>query len=220
MRFSLHLYAIVDPERSGGHSLADLARKVAEGGATMVQLRDKLSDTRPFVEHARAIQAALAGHRVPLLINDRIDVALAIGADGVHIGQTDMEAGEARRLLGPDAIIGLSLKSIAHVEAAPIEHLDYVAVGGAFGTTSKVTTSPPIGLEGFKKVVAAMRARAPHMPIVAIGGIDASNAASVITAGTDGVSVISALSLAPDPTAAARKLREVVDAALAARGRS
>lgn len=217
MRFSLRLYAIVDPERLGGHSLADLAKQVATGGATLVQLRDKLSDTRPFIEHAKAVQKALVPFRVPLLINDRVDVALAIGADGVHIGQTDMEAETARRLLGPDAIIGLSLKSLADVEAAPIDLLDYVAVGGAYPTTSKATTSPPVGIEGFRKVVAAMRARAPRMPIVAIGGIDADNAANVIAAGTDGVSVISALSLAPDPAAAARKLRGVVDAALAAR---
>ncbi|MPZ57908.1 MAG: thiamine phosphate synthase [Rhizobiales bacterium] len=216
----LRLYAIVDPERTAGKTLADLARQVAEGGATLAQLRDKLSDTRPFIEHAKAVQAALAPHRVPLLINDRVDVALAIGADGVHVGQTDMEAADARRLLGPKAIIGLSLKSMADIEAAPIELLDYVAIGGAYTTTSKETKTPPVGLDGFKTRVAAMRARAPGMPIVAIAGIDASNAAGVIDAGTDGVSVISALSKPADSVAAARELRDVVDAALAKRGRA
>jgi thiamine-phosphate pyrophosphorylase len=215
----LRLYAIVDPENSGGKTLADLARQVAEGGTTLVQLRDKLSDTRPFIEHAKAVQAALGSRRVPLLINDRVDVALAIGADGVHIGQTDMDAADARRLLGPKAIIGLSLKSFEHIAAAPLELLDYVAIGGAYATTSKETTSKPVGLDGFKARVAAMRARAPHMPIVAIAGINAGNAAGVIAAGVDGVSVISALSMAADPAAAAKQLRGVVDGALAERGR-
>lgn len=213
----LRLYAIVDPERCGGHALGDLAGMVAKGGTTLVQLRDKLSDTRPFIEHARAVQAALKPARVPLLINDRVDVALVVGAEGVHIGQTDMPAAEARRLLGPKAIIGLSLKSFDDIEAAPLELLDYVAIGGAYATTSKETKTAPVGIEGFKARIAAMRARAARMPIVAIAGIDASNAASVIAAGADGVSVISALSLAPDPMAAARELRSVVDGALAAR---
>jgi thiamine-phosphate pyrophosphorylase len=214
----LRLYAIVDPERADGRTMGELAGLVAQGGATLVQLRDKLSDTRPFVEHARAVQAALTPHRVPLLINDRIDVALAVGAAGVHIGQTDMEAATARKLLGPQAIIGLSLKSFEDIAAAPLELLDYVAIGGAYATTSKETKRPPVGIEGFRQRVTAMRERHRTMPIVGIGGIDPGNAASIVEAGTDGVSVISALSLAPNPAAAARELRGVVDAALAARG--
>jgi thiamine-phosphate pyrophosphorylase len=213
----LRLYAIVDPENAGGKSLAELARQVAQGGATLVQLRDKLSDTRPFIENARAVQAALKPYGVPLLINDRVDVALIIGAEGVHVGQTDMEVADARRLLGPKAIIGLSLKSHDHIAAAPIELLDYVAIGGAYATTSKETKTAPVGLDGFKARVAAMRARAAQMPIVAIAGINAGNAAGVIEAGVDGVSVISALSKPADSVAAARELRDVVDAALARR---
>lgn len=214
----LRLYAIVDPEHTGGKSLAELARQVADGGATLVQLRDKLSDTRPLIAHARAVQAALARSGVPLLINDRVDVALAVGADGVHIGQTDMDAADARRLLGPKAIIGLSLKSMADIAAAPIALIDYVAIGGAYATTSKQTKTAPVGLDGFKARVAAMRSRAEKMPIVAIAGINAGNAANVIDAGIDGVSVISALSQPTDSAAAARALRGVVDAALAKRG--
>jgi thiamine-phosphate pyrophosphorylase len=213
----LRLYAIVDPERSGGHPLGELAGMVARGGTTLMQLRDKLSDTRPFIEHARAVQAALKPHRIPLLINDRVDVALAVGAEGVHVGQTDMEVRDARRLLGPKAIIGLSLKSHEHIAAAPVDLLDYVAIGGAYATTSKETTTAPVGLEGFRGRVAAMRARAPQMPIVAIAGINAGNAAGIIEAGVDGVSVISALSKPADSEAAARELRGVVDAALAKR---
>src|SRR3954470_5339934 len=112
MSVDLRLYAIVDPERAGSHELTALTQRLAAGGATLVQLRDKQSDTRVMVERARAIKAALPAN-IPLLINDRVDVALAAGADGVHVGQTDMTAEDARRLLGPDAIIGLSIKSAA-----------------------------------------------------------------------------------------------------------
>src|SRR5262249_15479329 len=137
MRVDLRLYAIVDPEQAVGRDLAILARLVAQGGATLVQLRDKHSDTRRMVARARAIKAALAPLDVPLLVNDRIDVALAAGADGVHVGQDDMAVEDARRLLGADAIIGLSIKSVEQAEAAPIELLDYVGIGGVFATSSK-----------------------------------------------------------------------------------
>jgi thiamine-phosphate pyrophosphorylase len=216
MSVDLRLYAIVDPERSGGHELADLARQLAAGGATLVQLRDKHGDTRVMVERARAIKAALPAN-VPLLINDRVDVALAAGADGVHVGQDDMTPEDARRLLGPDAVIGLSIKSVEQAEAAPLQFLTYVAIGGVFATTSKNNTAVPIGLAGLQRIAAVFRRRAAKLPICAIAGIDAGNAAEVIAAGADGVSVISALSLASDPQAAARALREIVDAALSKR---
>jgi thiamine-phosphate pyrophosphorylase len=216
MSVDLRLYAIVDPERSGGHELADLARQLASGGATLVQLRDKHSDTRVMVERARAIKAALPAN-VPLLINDRVDVALAAGADGVHVGQTDMPPEDVRRLLGPDAIIGLSIKSVVQAEAAPLELLTYVAIGGVFATTSKNNPAVPIGLAGLQRVAAVFRRRAPKLPICAIAGIDSGNAADVIAAGADGVSVISALSLAGDPEDAAGALRAIVDATLSKR---
>ena len=217
MAVDLRLYAVVDPERAGGRGLADLAGLIS-AGATLVQLRDKHGATRVMIEQARAIRAALAPARVPLLINDRVDVALAALADGVHIGQDDMAAADARRLLGPAAIIGLSLKTVAQAQAAPLEQLDYVAIGGVFVTQSKDNPDPPVGLAGLRAILAAVRARAPTMPVVAIAGIDAGNAADVIAAGADGIAVISALSLTPDPAAAARTLRGIVDAALARRG--
>ncbi|MEA2945153.1 MAG: thiamine-phosphate pyrophosphorylase, partial [Alphaproteobacteria bacterium] len=145
MPVDLRVYALVDPEHAGGHALDDLARLIVQGGATLVQLRDKRSETRRMIEHARAIKAALAPFNVPLLINDRVDVALACGADGVHVGQSDMAVDDARRLLGPDAIIGLSIKTTAQAEAAPVDVLDYVGVGGVFATTSKDNTSASIG---------------------------------------------------------------------------
>jgi len=218
MGVDLRLYAIVDPEHAGGRDLADLARLVAQGGATLVQLRDKRSDTRAMVEGARAIKAALAPFNVPLLINDRVDVALAAGAHGVHVGQEDMAVTDARRLLGRDAVIGLSIRTTEQAEAAPLELIDYAGVGGVFATTSKDNPDPPVGTDGLRVIGAMVRRRAPRLPLCAIAGIDHSNAESVIAAGADGVAVISALSMAADPQGAARELRAIVDRALAQRG--
>ena len=217
MDVDLRLYALVDPAVSGGRALADLAGRIA-GSATLVQLRDKHSSTRAMVEEARALRSVLEPAQVPLLINDRVDVALAARADGVHIGQDDMAAEDARRLLGRTAIIGLSIRTVQEAQAAPLYLLDYVAVGAIFATTSKKTNSAPIGTAGLREVVQAVRARARNFPVCAIAGIDASNAGKVIGAGADGVAVISALSQASDPSAAAGKLRDVVDRALERRG--
>jgi thiamine-phosphate pyrophosphorylase len=213
----VRLNAIVDPERANGRALADLTRMVVAGGATLTQLRDKHGATRRMIEEARAIKAVLAGSGVPLVINDRVDVALAAGADGVHVGQEDMPLEDARRLLGPKAIIGLSIKSVALANAAPVELIDYVGVGGVYATTSKDNPDPPIGIAGLREIVAALRARKRELPICGIAGIDASNARDVIAAGADGVAVISALSLHADPESAARELRGIVDKTLAQR---
>ena len=213
----LRLNAIVDPERANGRSLAELTRLVVAGGATLIQLRDKHGSTRAMIEEARAIRAALAGTGVPLVINDRADVAVAAGADGVHVGQDDIPAQEARRLLGPKAIIGLSIKSVALANAAPLDAIDYAGIGGVYATASKDNPDPPIGVAGLSAVIAALRARKRDFPVCGIAGIDATNAAAIIAADADGVAVISALSMAPDPQAAARELRAVVDQALAAR---
>lgn len=219
MAVDLRLYALVDPERAGGRTLPALAKLLAQGGATLVQLRDKRGATRTMIETARAIKAALVSYRVPLLINDRVDVALACGADGVHVGQDDMAVEDARRLLGRDAIIGLSIKSFAQAAQAPVELLDYVGIGGVFATSSKDNPDPPLGPTGLMMLAAAIRASKPDFPVCAIAGIDATNAGATIAAGADGVAVIAALSLAPDPMVAARELRSVVDAALAKRAR-
>jgi thiamine-phosphate pyrophosphorylase len=214
----LRLNAIVDPERAGERDLAELARLCAQGGATLVQLRDKVSETRSMVEQARAIKQALTPLGVPLVVNDRIDVALAAKADGVHLGPDDMAIADARAILGQDAIVGLSVKSVAEADTAPLDLIDYVGSGGVYATLSKQQKSPPIGPQGLAQIVAALHRRLPGLPVVGIAGIDASNAAAVIGAGADGVAVISALSLSPDPAGAARGLREIVDAMLAKRG--
>ena len=217
MRVDLRLYAIVDPEHAGGYSLPDLTRRVVEGGATLVQLRDKRGQTRETVAQARAIKAVLAPLGVPFIVNDRVDVALASGADGVHLGQDDMDAADARRLLGPEAIIGLSVKTMPEAQAAPLQHLSYVAIGAVFPTTSKENPTH-IGADGLRQIAAAIRARMPGFPVGAIAGITEANAADVIAAGAYGICVISALSSVRDPAAAAKKLRGIVDTALKKRG--
>ncbi|MBI1204506.1 MAG: thiamine phosphate synthase [Rhodopseudomonas sp.] len=218
MNLDLRLYALLDPAVSGGRDLADLAAAIAPS-TTLVQLRDKHGSTRRMMEEARALIAVLAPLDIPLLINDRVDVALAAEADGVHIGQDDMSPADARLLLGKTAIIGLSVKTLQQAQEAPLDQLDYVAIGGVYGTTSKDNTSAPIGIAGLREIAAAVRARRPDFPICAIAGIDQDNAADVIGAGADGVAVISALSLNADPRKAARGLRNVVDVALAQRRR-
>ncbi len=219
MDVDLRLYALIDPAVAGGRTLADLASRIADS-ATLVQLRDKQGSTRVMLEEARALTAVLAPLDIPLLINDRVDVALAVEADGVHIGQDDMSPADARLLLGRTAIIGLSIKSVQQAKDAALDHLDYVAIGGVYGTASKDNTAPPIGVSGLRAIVQAIRARAKEFPICAIAGINESNAADVIEAGADGVAVISALSLVPDPALAAQNLRAVVDDALKRGGRS
>ncbi|MGC2643686.1 MAG: thiamine phosphate synthase [Pseudolabrys sp.] len=219
MDVDLRLYALVDPAVTGGRTLADLAGRISSS-ATLVQLRDKHGSTRAMVEEARALQAVLEPKGIPLLINDRVDVALAAEADGVHIGQDDMAPADARLLLGRRAILGLSVKTVDQARAAPLDLLDYVAIGGVYGTTSKDNTATPIGVAGLRAIVQAVRAREPDYPICAIAGITAANAADVIAAGADGVAVISALSLAADPGKAAQDLRAIVDTALKQRGPS
>ena len=162
----LRLYAIIDPSVGGGYDLADLAGRVAAGGATLVQLRDKGGPTRTMVEEARAIKAVLIPFKVPLVVNDRVDVALAAGADGVHLGQDDMTATDARNLLGPTAIIGLSVSSVAEAEAAPVECIDYVGIGSVYATASKQLAKPPIGAEGFARIAAVLRRLRPRVVIL------------------------------------------------------
>lgn len=215
-QLDLRLYAIMDPENTGGHDVVDLARAVAAGGATLVQLRDKVNDTAYVIAEARALKAALAPFGVPLIINDRVDVALETEADGAHVGQEDMAVEEARRRLGPGPFLGLSVRTAEQAAAAPLALLDYVGIGGIYSTQSKTSGKSAIGLDGLRKVVQVLRSRIGNFPSCGIAGITAANAEPVIAAGADGVCVISALSHRLDPQAAARELRGVVDAALKA----
>lgn len=216
-RVDTRLYALIDPAQAGGHDFVALARAVVTGGATLVQLRDKASSTRDMIVHVARLKKALAGTGVPLVVNDRMDVVLASGADGVHLGQDDMPVEQARTLLGPGAIIGASAGTHEEVAAVPLEQVDYVCIGGVFATSSKGDAGAPIGLDGFGKLAGMIRAKNAGLNVCAIAGITEKNAADVIAAGSDGIAVISALANAEKPEGAARALRAAVDAALEAK---
>ena len=220
MRRLLALYGIVDPQVAAGRDPATLAGAAVAGGVTLMQYRDKKADDGEMSRRAGEIAAAMAGSGVPLLINDRVELAGAIGADGVHLGQDDMTPQQARQLLGPEAIIGLTVKTEAQARAAPLDVLDYVCIGGVFTTSSKENPDAPVGVGGVGRICDAVRARRPGFPVAAIAGIDGSNAADVIAAGVDGVAVISAIMKAADVEAAARDLRRVVEDALRRRGQA
>lgn len=211
----LRLYGILDRAVLADRDLGQLAEQAVAGGVTLLQFRDKSGDTRAMIDAARHIRHALAG-RVPLLINDRVDVALASGAEGVHLGRDDMDPSDARALLGPNAVIGVTLKAERDLAALDPARVDYGCIGGVFATASKDNPDPPIGLDGL--AVLRSKARVSGLPVGAIAGIDEANAAACIGAGADGVALISALFLAPDVEAKARRLRAILDAALAARG--
>ena len=204
---ALKLYLVTDrglcPE---GRSLVQTVKEAVEGGVTMVQLREKDIDTRTFIEEALELKALLGPLGVPLIINDRVDVALASDADGVHIGQSDMPYAIARRLLGPDRIIGLSVENMDQVAQADALDVDYIGVSPVFATPTKTDTARPFGLDGLREAV-----RITKHPTVAIGGINALTAADVMAAGTDGIAVVSAIIAAPDPRAAAEELKNIVD---------
>ncbi len=219
MTVDLRLYALIDPNRANGRDLASLTRLVAEGGATLVQLRDKTGSTRAIDRGSARDGRALAGTDIPLLINDRVDVALAAEADGVHIGWDDISAADARLLLGRTAIIGLSIKTLQQAQDAPLRASRLCVhrrrLRDDRRRTIPIRRSAP---RACARIAAAIRKRAPLMPVGAIAGIDESNAAATIAAGADGVAIISALSMADDPKAAAREHAAVIDTALAKRG--
>ncbi|WP_313059419.1 thiamine phosphate synthase [Agrobacterium cavarae] len=216
-KIDYRLNAIVDASLSDIAPLAELAALAAHNGATIIQYRDKTASTRQMIDQARAIVEALKGTGVPLVINDRVDVAMATGADGVHLGVDDMDAETARRLLGLDAIIGLTVKSMAdarHVAQAPA---DYACIGGVFETTSKVNPDRPVGLAGLKQIRTYLRNERPELPVGAIAGITLQRVPDVIAAGADGLALISALFRTDDIAATARAFRNAVDDAIGAR---
>ncbi|GAA5784016.1 thiamine-phosphate synthase [Chitiniphilus shinanonensis] len=210
-QFDLSLYLVLDPDLCGGaQGMIDTARAAAANGATMVQLRAPNWKKRQWLETATVLKAVLAPLGVPLIINDQIDVALAMQADGVHIGQADLPPDAARRLLGAGRIIGLSASNAAQLADAPLGLIDYLGVGPVHPTGTKADASPVIGLDLFGDLMAAK-----PLPVVAIGGIKAGNAAPVIAAGADGVAVVSAICGQPDIPTATRALRREIDGARA-----
>lgn len=207
MKDYLKLYLVTDRELSLGRSLEEVVSEAVKGGVTVVQLREKDASTGEFIELARRLMKLLKPLDIPLIINDRVDVALAVDADGVHIGQSDMSYEDARRLLGPDKIIGLSVENFKDIEAANALDVDYIGISPVYGTPTKTDTAEPFGLEGLRKAV-QMSAH----PTVAIGGMNASTIAEVMAAGTDGVAVVSAICSAENIRKATSDLRAIVEA--------
>lgn len=208
----LTLYGILDPQRSLGRNLATLADQAILGGCTLLQLRDKTGSTRDMISRASAIKEAVAG-RVPFLINDRVDVAMAVGADGVHIGQDDMPVEQVRELMGTDALVGLSVKTREEAVDVPQAGLDYICIGGVFDTQSK-NNANSIGIEGWKQLASISRHAMPaKVPVGAIAGIDLDGAEELTKAGADGIAVISALFMEEDVQQAARAFRTRIDEA-------
>lgn len=197
--FRLHL--VTDRALSLGRDLLTIVDAAVQGGVTVVQLREKDCSTRDFIELGRVVARRLKGTTVPLLINDRVDVALTVGADGVHVGQSDMPYADARRLLGPEAIIGLSVESVADAEVAEELDVAYLGLSPVFVTPTKRELEQQLGLEG----VSAIRKRSRHN-LVAIGGIHSDNMNAILDAGADGIAVVSAICSAADPVQATNQL--------------
>lgn len=210
-RHALRVYLVTDARLSLGRPLDEVVAAAVRGGATCVQLREKALPTRDFVAQARALKAVLNAQGVPLVINDRVDVALACGADGVHLGQSDMDVEDARRLLPPHVFIGWSVETPADVQRAARLPVDCLGVSPVFATPTKTDTHTPWGLDGLRQVRAAT-----DLPLVAIGGIHAGNALEVLRHGADGLAVVSAICSAPDPQAAAAELAALCAAHFAA----
>ena len=203
--FDYSLYLVTDRRLSLGRSTVEVVAAAVSGGVTCVQLREKHCSTREFLEEARRVRELLAGTGVPLIINDRLDVALAVAADGVHLGQNDMHISDARRLVGERLVIGISAESVADAIRAEAEGADYIGVSPVFTTPTKMDTAPPLGLEGLREI-----RRAVSLPLVAIGSIRHDNAAEVLRAGADGLAVVSAIVSAPCPRTAAAALRQQI----------
>ena len=205
MKEKLKLYLVTDRDLSLGRPLKEIVSEAVAGGVTMVQLREKDAATGEFVELGRRLMSLLKPLGVPLIINDRVDVALAVDADGVHIGQSDMSYTDARRLLGPEKIIGLSVENFEDLEAANKLDVDYIGISPVYGTPTKTDTAEPFGLEGLRKAVEM----SVH-PTVAIGGMNVATVGEVIAAGTDGVAVVSAICSAESPRDAAAELATII----------
>jgi thiamine-phosphate pyrophosphorylase len=200
------LYLVADAEFAAGLDLVGLVAAAVDGGVTAVQLRGKGLAGRELVALGLELSGRLAGAGIPLIVNDRLDVALACGAAGVHLGRDDVPVRLARELLGPDRVIGVSVNTPDEARRAESEGADYVGAGPAYATATKETALPVLGPEGIGLV-----RRAVGIPVVAIGGIDAGNAAALAASGADGIAVVSAILGAPDAKRAAEELRKAFE---------
>jgi thiamine-phosphate pyrophosphorylase len=204
-RCNYSLYLVTDSGLSRGRSHEEIVACAIRGGVTIVQLREKDCCTREMIEMARRLVSLCRAHDVPLLVNDRLDVALAVDADGVHVGQDDMPVPIARRLLGPDKILGVTAHTVEEALKAIEEGANYIGASPIFTTATKSDAGEPIGLEELTKIC-----RACSVPVVGISGINASNTGQVIRAGAAGVAVVSAIVSAEDVEKAARELARII----------
>ncbi|MBY8036814.1 thiamine phosphate synthase [Vibrio fluvialis] len=199
------LYLVTDDQQDL-NTLCHVVKQAIAGGVSLVQVREKQGDVRTFIERAAAVKAVLSGSGVPLIINDRVDVALAVDADGVHLGQSDMPATLARQLLGPDKLIGLSVENEQQFEQAQSLPVDYLGLSAIFATPTKTNTVKHWGLDGLNWAMARSR-----LPMVAIGGLNTSNIGAVAQTGVQGIALVSAISHARDPQQAAHDLRLLIE---------
>lgn len=199
------VYLVTDRELARGRTTLEIARAAIRGGVSCIQLREKTCSTREFIDEALAIRSLLARHGIPLIINDRVDVALAVKADGIHLGQKDMPCSMARQIIPESMIVGISVESLDDAIAAQKDGADYLGVSPIYSTPTKTDTAQPLGLEGLRSIRSEV-----DLPLVGIGGLNADNAAAVIYNGADGVAVVSAIVAADDPEAATRDLIEIV----------
>lgn len=197
------LYVVTDRQQTAGRPLEEVVTAAAHGGAGMVQLREKDLTARELYALGVSLQSQLAPHGVPLLINDRLDVAQALDAAGVHLAGHSLSPGLARRVLGPDKLIGVSTHSLDHARQAMDAGVNFIVFGPVFDTPSKRQYGAPQGLHHLAEVVAHVTC-----PVIAIGGIDTGNMSQVLQTGAHGVAMIRAVLAAPDPAAAARQLRK------------
>ncbi len=205
----LRLYVVTDSKLAGNRPLANIVDESLRGGAAVIQLREKDLPTGAFLQKAFMLKKIVKKHRnILFIINDRLDIALAAGADGVHLGQDDMPVKIAREILGPAAVIGLSVSSGAEARQGQADGADYLGVSAVFGTPTKKEAAA-VGLAGLQEIRAAV-----SIPLVGIGGINSSNAAAVIEAGADGIAVVSEIMQAENPRQAAADLRETVNKAV------
>lgn len=202
---NLRLYLVTDTGLCGSRGVAATVEAAIAGGVTVVQLRDPGATGAELFATAVALREILRPRGIPFIVNDRLDVALAARADGVHLGQSDLPVTEARRIAGPDFLIGLSVSTVGEAAAAGQLPVDYLGVGPVFATPTKADAAPALGLAGTAEVV-----RASALPTVAIGGINTGNAADVVATGVGGLCVVSAICAAPEPAAAARELEKVI----------
>ncbi|WP_102868123.1 thiamine phosphate synthase [Pseudovibrio exalbescens] len=205
--FDLSVYLILGPQDCAGQDPVSIVEAAVNSGTTLVQLRDKSGATRDQVALARRLRDILVPKGIPLIINDRIDVAMAADAEGVHVGQNDMCAADARRLIGPDKILGVSVSTQSHLDAIDAEITQYIGVGACYPTGSK-DDADNLGMHGFASLT-----KQSTLPVVGIGGINHSNAHEVIECGADGVAVISAICGAVDAGSASADLAKLVKSA-------